>query len=485
MTSVLLASLLVPSEAPRPQLRFEKADQAPYAAAYESALRNVLETNTVRADLKEYNATGLMRGERFLRAGRGYDQPWTRDASINSWNAASLLEPNVARDTLWSVTRLDADGKPIVQRDNQWWDKVVWIVGAWSHYRVTGDQAFLQTAYGVSERLLREMRREHYEEKVGLFEGPSFFNDGIAGYPAPPAEKDDGGSSFVLDHPGTAHLKPLSTNSLYVGAYRAMAGMAKALGQPTSEWTKDADELARTIDRRFWMAERGTYGYLVLPDGRLDSSQEGCGLAFALLFDVAPPKRARLVLRNVHREPFGLTDVWPPFPRFSAERPGRHNDVVWPLVEGLFGRAATKARDADALARTIASVARLTLSTDGRFFEIYNAQTGKPDGGWQNGHEWPSQPDQTWSATAYLSLIDDGLAGLRFEPAGLRFQPLVPKGWGGFSLSGLPYRRAVLNLTVRGEGSRVRRVTMDGKPLPGGLLPGDTAGTHSVRIEMS
>jgi hypothetical protein len=27
-----------------------------------------------------------------VRAGGGYPQPWTRDASVNSWNATSLLD---------------------------------------------------------------------------------------------------------------------------------------------------------------------------------------------------------------------------------------------------------------------------------------------------------------------------------------------------------------------------------------------------------
>ncbi len=45
--------------------------------------------------------------------------------------------------------------------------------------------------------------------------------------------------------------------------------------------------------------------------------------------------------------------------------------------------------------------------------------TGKVDGGWQGGasghaDHFVSQPDQTWSATAYLRLIHEGLFGLTF-----------------------------------------------------------------------
>lgn len=475
---MLLGAFLVPTVHPALRLG-DTVVQARLGVPFERALDNLLGINTVAYDPKVYNRTGLLTGGRFVRAGGGYGQPWTRDAAINSWNAASLFEPLVARDTLWSVTVPSPDG-PVVQRDNQWWDKAVWIVGAWSHFRVTGDRAFLATAYGVASRLLREQRAERYGAGFGLFRGPSFFNDGIAGYPSPPASADDSGSSFVLDHPGTDRIMALSTNCLYVGAYRATAAMADELGQPGAEWAHDADDLKRTIARRFWMPERRTYGYLLFPDGRLDPSQEGCGLAFSVLFDVASPARAQLVLRNAHREPFGIDDVWPPFPRFSDARPGRHNNVVWPMVQGMWARAAARARDAETLGWCLENVAR--LAKDGRFGEIHNARTGEPDGGWQNGRHWDSAPDQTWSATAYLGMVTDGLFGFRFEPKGLRFEPLVPKGWDGATLTDVPYRGATLDIRIRGTGSKARMVRLDGKLVR--LVPGDLSGRHTVEIDV-
>jgi hypothetical protein len=39
-----------------------------------------------------------------LAAGGDYGGEWTRDIAINSWNAASLLRPDVAEKSLWSVT---------------------------------------------------------------------------------------------------------------------------------------------------------------------------------------------------------------------------------------------------------------------------------------------------------------------------------------------------------------------------------------------
>ena len=188
-----------------PRLRFEdRALQGTLGKAYDAALDNLLHINTVPDTKHEHDKAGLMVTPpgTFVRAGGGYAEPWTRDASLNSWNAASLLEPVVAQNTLWAVCQKTDDGRIVLQRDTQWWDKVIWITAAWNHYKVTGDRTFLATSYGVAQDELALMRREHYSSAYGLFQGPAFFADGIAGYPEPEYDPKFG-SGFVLDHPYT------------------------------------------------------------------------------------------------------------------------------------------------------------------------------------------------------------------------------------------------------------------------------------------
>ncbi|TCC24388.1 glycosyl hydrolase family 65 protein [Kribbella sindirgiensis] len=77
----------------------------------------------------------------------------------------------------------DAAGKLQEQQDSQQWDQVVWTVGAWHHYLVTGDREFLRTAYEVVTNTLgvREQATVFgYNARYGLFTGPSFFNDGVS-----------------------------------------------------------------------------------------------------------------------------------------------------------------------------------------------------------------------------------------------------------------------------------------------------------------
>jgi len=466
-----------------PALTFDRSGvRTRLKIAFEDALRNLLTINTVPLDASRYNRSGQVVGSKFIRAGGGYDQPWTRDASINSWNAASLIEPDVASDTLFAVTAPDENGLLCVQKDNQWWDKVIWVVGAWNHYKVTGNRKFLAIAYEVSARLLREMRRTHFNAAFGLFEGPSFFNDGIAGYPSPPADPMDGGSSFVLDHPGAEHLMALSTNCLYVGSYQAASAMAKELGKAEPEWERSATSLRISINKHLWVPRQRQYGYFVDQQGRVDPSQEGCGLAFAILFGVARGSRASDICSKSHIEPSGIVDIYPSFPRYSPERPGRHNVVVWPMVQGMWARAGAKLRNVSALKSQTEDLARLEENSGGHFFEIYDSVSGKPNGGWQNGRQWGSAPDQTWSATAYLSMIFEGLFGMRFEANALRFEPLVPEDWGGATLTGIRYRGSILDIHLKGTGTRVKALLLDGRNVR--AVPAVLTGRHEIDIEV-
>ena len=488
-------TILKAAPADAPVLTFAQPEQqASLGAAYRAALDNLLRVNTVPYELgpktRAFNQTGLLAKSpaTFFRAGGGYDEPWTRDASVNSWNAGSLLTPLVARNTLWAVVKREVDGKLIVQQDNQWWDQTIWIVAAWNHFLVTGDRAFLANAYQTATNTLDREKQGHFNEARGLYEGPAFLNDGIAGYPAPPADATESRGSFVLAYPDADKVMALSTNCIYVGAYRAAAQMAGALGRPPEEvarFTASADGLTSRIRDQFWVPGAGRFGYLLFPDGRLDPSQEGAGLAFSLLFGVATPTQAASMLKAVHTEPYGLPDVWPAFPRYSPDHPGRHNVILWPPIQSFWADAAARQGDAASFSREVEDLARLVAGSGGHLWEIYNATSGAPDGGWQVGHAWESQPDQTWSASGYLRMIYAGLFGMRFGVDGLLFAPLLPPGWGEVSLSGLRYRGAVLTVRLRGAGNRIQSFRLDGKRQSKPEVAAELTGSHAVEITLS
>jgi lysophospholipase L1-like esterase len=478
----------------RPRLTFDRPDlQATIAAVYADALANLLDKNTLRpAKPGDQNRLGRLADPpgTFIRAGGGYDQPWTRDASLNSWFAGSLLEPAVARNTLWAVCQRRGDGTVVVQQDNQWWDQCIWVVGAWNHYAVTGDRAFLADAYPVATATLATLRQDHFNSQYGLYMGPAFFADGIAAYP-PPEYDPSNHSSFVLDHRHTRELMVLSTNCIYRQAYRCAARMAREVGRPAAEAAdldRQSDALRAAINQHLWSPQRQAYAYFLSgagPDaGQLFFATEGSGQSFAILFDVADGDRAATLVRQMHVEPKGIVTLWPNLPQFDDQHLGRHNVMIWPLVNGPWATAAAKAGATDAYAAEVTHIADLVLASHGNFYEIYNPRTGQPDGGWQTGGHWGPVPNQTWSATANIAAVHRGLFGMTFEPDGLHLAPSLPTGWGPVALADVRYRQMKLSISLGGRGTRVRSVTLDGAELPSRTVPPSLSGHHVVVVEL-
>jgi lysophospholipase L1-like esterase len=491
--TVTIAPKDLAEKSDRPRLTFDRPEiEARIGVVYADALDNLLDKNTVRPDKPgDQDSLGRMSNPpgTFIRAGGGYNQPWTRDASLNSWFAGSLLEPTVARNTLWAVCRRQDDGTVVIQQDNQWWDQCIWVKGAWNHYCVTGDRTFLEAAYSVAASSLAILRQNHFNPTYGLYKGPAFFTDGIAGYP-PPEYDPANHSSFVLDHPYTHDLMVLSTNCIYREAYRCAAHMARALGKPAeaAQWDTQSEAVKTAIDRYLWSPKKQAYAYFIPstgPDaGKPYFAQEGAGQSFALLFDIADAKQAAAIVRQTHEEPKGIVTLWPNLPEFDDAHLGRHNVMLWPLVNGLWASAAAKTGAVPEFADEVGRVADLVLASSHDFYEIYNPRSGKPDGGWQNGDHWGPVSDQTWSATAYIAAIHTGLFGMSFEPDGLHLKPTLPADWGAAELSNLPYRQMRLTIRLSGTGTRIRKATLDGAKLANSVVPPDLTGPHRVEIEL-
>ena len=434
--------------------------------AWEMALHTLLEISTVECPMEEYNKTGMLEAEPglMIRAGGGYPTPWTRDAAINTMNAACFLEPEVAKNTLWAVCER-VDDKLCFQMDKQSWDKIVWATGAWYYYLTTGDLAFLKDAYECVKNSLEIMEETQYNPQYGLFTGGSFFNDGITGYPKR-LHQEGNRASFVKRHPETAGIMTLSTNCLYYNAYMLLAEMVKLIGKDEDKaaaYLEKAAVVKSAINKYLWSDELGRYGYFIYPDGELDPSQEGCGLSFAVLFGLCDEKQAESIVNNVVISDLGLVSIWPPFEGISSvEMPIRHNNLIWPFVNGFFADMAAKCGRADIVKSELFNLTKLALATNG-FYEIYNSVTGEPDGGWQIGIHWESIPDQTWSATGFIRMIVYALFGMKLEQDGISFVPCIPDGMEEIQLKGLRVRDVEMDLVIRGKDAEGARIMINGK----------------------
>ena len=431
---------------------------------FDAAVYNVTEINTVACDYSVYNSTGLLVHPFMIRAGGHYETPWTRDAAINTWHAMRFLDPKAARTTLFAVCTANENGEPVIQPDVQTWDQIVWTIGAWSYYLATGDEEFLAIARGIIRRALTAHRKNRFNTEYQLFRGGSFFNDGIAGYPLE-CHEPDLYNSFGPAHPVVETIMCFSTNCLFCEAYRIYGEIAAHFGDEAEAAEARAyhAELKETINRIFWDAELGRYRYILYPDGHMDLSQEASGHAFAVLFDICPQEKQAALLENLVYSERGLVSVWPPFAGlYSDDKPGRHNNVVWPFLNGILLQAFAKCGLHELLGEELTRITDLYKGSDFELFEIYSPYTGEVYGGWQLDHVWDSCHDQTWSATCYIGAFLHGVFGMNVGKGGIRFAPSVPETLKDVSVTGLNVHGMDLTLEIEGCGSEIKACLIDG-----------------------
>lgn len=497
ITSVLLISITFSGCAEKNSEPFQLlSGVAVYDSMYAMAKR------TVEANIAELG------GESVLKAGEEYGL-WTRDTAYNALLGASLLYPEVVRNSLEfcvGVGNHTKEGRehtltyesraPPAEMEEfviggQYWDAISWVLGAWEYYLYTGDEDFLRYAYRVTKTSLEWFESEEFDEEYGLFMGPASYADGVASYPER-YEIEANGSSFILDYLkmpdgtyGKCRMKALSTNCLYYGAYMIAADMGRVLGEPQSvidAYERRGEALKEAINRNFWLENKGRYGYFMDENGVIDDHMDPLGQSLAILTVVADEQRAEQIYRNQHVTKHGVPCLWPVYPRFEPDL-GRHSGTVWPFIQGFWAWAAYKHGNVSLFAGEFRDLTELAARSN-EFREIYHPVTGEPYGGMQCGFLWNSTHNQTWSATAYLSMVHHNLFGMRFLRDGIEFDPLVPPDFSGkpIRLLNFRYRNATLDITIHGSGDNAYRFLIDGEEVQSAFFPASLSGRHEVEI---
>ena len=404
---------------------------------------------------------GILARDHFvILAGLDYQRPWTRDASINAWNGASLIMPEISKNTLLSVLQNSGDD---IRIGGQYWDAMVWAAGAWNHYLYTGDREFLETAVRAVKNSLQFFEATEFDRETGLFRGPGW-SDGVAAYPD---GYTAGKSSAILDWPKSHPDKiskpgygipmlALSTNCLYYNAYMIASKMAQETGTAVDpEWIRKATRLQDAINKHLWMPKKGYYRFFSGALGNCDY-QESLGHAYAIMFGVANPEQTESIFKTQHITDAGVPCTWPTFARYQNEEKtsyGRHSGTVWPQIQGFWADAAARHKKETIFAHEFF---RLTehANRDQQFAEIYHPDSGEIYGGMQEAGEqrgiilWHATNRQTWAATAYIRMILLSVVGLRFDTDGLIFQPCLPDGISHLELNNIHYRNMIINITI-------------------------------------
>lgn len=414
----------------------------------------------IKSNIKLFK-DGLLSEKAFcIIAGAGYDTPWTRDTAINTYNAMALLDREVSWNTLSSVLTKNGEDYFII---GQYWDAIIWTIGAYRYYTVTGDSAFLKIAQNAITNSLAKFEQEEFDQEDNLFRGPAVYGDGIAAYPDRYSEGV--GSTCIEGWPGAYRdeaakvgfgipMKALSTNCVYYEAYVILAKMNKLLGIDDSDALAKAEALKGAINKVFWNEENGTYDYLAYEC----DYQEALGVAFALLFGIADERQTALVLKNTYVTKQGIACVWPSFERYlKLGGYGRHAGTVWPHAQAFWACACADKGYTQGFETELFALAEKAVK-NGQFHEIYHPETGEVYGGLQGSgrgdiHIWRSVQHQTWSATGYLSLLYYHVLGAKIGAGSVTFAPTLPSGVNEAKMSGFKVGNTTFDITItRGGG---------------------------------
>ncbi len=438
-----------------------------------------------------------------LYAGFEYVEPWTRDAAINIWNGFAFLSPSIARNTLMAQLDTLDDGTIIIV--HEYWDKIIWSVGAWYYYLVTGDRDFLKLAYTAVKNTLSIMEDTEFSPEYGLFRGPAVYGDGVAAYPARYTTHIDtnltGSYSGISDWPASnpnlradtgkgIPMHVLSTNSVYYYTYKLLPLYEKFLGIAVdSLWFNKAESLKKKINKHLWDEDRGTYNYFVDPFGGCDR-QEGMGLSLAILSGVADQSQIQSIFDNTTVTPAGIPCVYPTYERYrniNIDSYGRHSGTVWPHIQGLWAEACMHNGFSEGFFHEFQVLTEHALR-DNQFYELYHPTTRMPYGGIQEPthkewEEWYVGARQTWSATAYLRMLLYNIIGMSISTEGLTFEPNIPDYINTLELTNLVYRDMIVDIKIKGNGAITDSVRINDK-ISAPFLENNLEGHININIVM-
>lgn len=168
---------------------------------------------------------------------------------------------------------------------------------------------------------------------------------------------------------------------------------------------------------------------------------------------------------------------------------GRHSGTVWPQIQAFWAEAAA-IHGREALFSY--EFRRLTEHAvrDSSFAEIYHPDNGRIYGGLQEGYanrisQWESARRQTWCATGYIRMVFSGIVGMRPDPGGIRFAPMMIPGVEHLELDYLRYRTMDLHLRIEGTGSHVVEFRVNGERKDDCRLNVGGAGKQEISIQVA
>lgn len=389
--------------------------------------------------------------------------------ALSPWSvfmSMAILDPAASKRSL----RARVAGGRITSDPGAPWplcsDRMVWILAAHQLYLATGDTEWAREAYEVGALSIHDDSHDLYRADVGLFCGLS------------------GSLRHIHMHLAqwfTPEMAPtdfsLTSNLLYVGAFRALHSLEKILGEDDSHYEEIADQLAAAINLHFWQPQQqhycsDLYGPYLTPSPVADNVGQG----LAILLGVATPEMARRIMQHSPAGSFGWPALWPAPPGAMAVGASAST----PLSRALYPMVSALTNDGSALARSLGA-------------QIY-AQVTRPDQPVSLSQLTGRPVDPSYSpplsgadaAALRISSMLTTLYGIRLTDSGLELRPVVPRAFAQEKyISNLRYRQATLSIAIHGSGNKIASFSIDSRPSREQVIPSSLTGHHNVDIVLA
>lgn len=385
---------------------------------------------------------GMWSAGMFQGKGEGFGV-WLRDSTHIALRGGNLLDRENARRTLRFTAKSGID--------NGCDGHAMPAVGLWDYYMATGDRSLLVETWPDVLRHMEEAEKL-YCANIGLVQAPqSTSNDAFP-------EPESGGYC-------------LSTEIYYMDAFRSAAKIARLLQQRldlAENWDAMAGTMKGAIRSSFWnegvgFYTSGPYGSKAFQGGHWETSGEEA--AIWQRFSIADCAKRRQVLDCMGKTAmteFGL-DLFP-----HRQDSNHFCHSVWNVWNAGFAEAANAEHRDDIVNMLLGQQIR-TCIMNKTFYEVVDCKSGIA---WR----WPGQ---LWQAMGFASTILYGLLGIRYDENCLTIAPCLPCWADTLSFFGLRYRDAVLDITVRGRGTKYRQL-LNGDAMES--IPGNLHGAYTVYL---
>ncbi|MBQ9555977.1 MAG: hypothetical protein IJV05_07115 [Muribaculaceae bacterium] len=367
----------------------------------------------------------------------------------------AALKPQQSMATLRSIVDKDSI---IMQREGQWpvvSDHIGWATAAWEVYNATGDRKWLVYCYHVIEKTLNINRQVLLDHETGLVHGAGYTSSRPLGVRR----------MTWMGYNDLFACMSLGNNILTGNAYAILADMGDELGIE-NDYRKYAQRMKDAINQHLWNESKGFYSSFLygMAYHRQSPLTDNTSQAMCVLWGIADDNRAEELIASTPVSDLGVNVSYPPG---NPVEPYLANSS-WATTQAMWNLAAAYVGNENALRRGMGALYRAQALYQSRGIHMKDVAT-----------------DNLGTSASNAAMILRVLMGMNFTPEGIEFSPIVPACMPGKkTFKGLKYRKAVINLTIRGTGNDVTTITDNGKTLESPFIPNNIEDDHDIVITL-